>query len=74
VGTGSAVEACCALIVATGAAGIARHVDIRERNGRFEDVPWARMDARPGDALAFGQNSVRGLPDNGPHGLTAFVS
>lgn len=34
----------------------------------FEDVPWARMDARPGDAIVFGQSSygayrITGLTD-----------
>ncbi|MEV0594809.1 glycosyltransferase family 39 protein [Nonomuraea cavernae] len=55
------VVPCCVLVVGAGAAGIAQHVEIREFNGRFEDFPGAvqRVDARPGDAIVFGQSSVR---------------
>ncbi len=57
----AAVAACCALVVVAAAAGVAQHIEVREPNGRFEDVPWAlrRMDARPGDAIVYGQSSVR---------------
>ncbi|MGW0485156.1 glycosyltransferase family 39 protein [Nonomuraea sp. NPDC003214] len=56
-----ALAACCALVAVTVAAGFAQHVEVREPNGRFEDVPWAlrRMDVRPGDAIVYGQSSVR---------------
>jgi mannosyltransferase len=37
------------------------HVDIREENGRFENVPWALrvIKAEPDDAIVYGQSQVR---------------
>ncbi|MER6949960.1 glycosyltransferase family 39 protein [Nonomuraea sp. NPDC000554] len=55
------VAAACALVVVSAAAGIAQQVEVRDANGRFEDFPWAvrKLDARPGDAIVYGQSSVR---------------
>jgi mannosyltransferase len=56
-----AVAACCGLVVVSAAAGVGRQIDVRDANGRFEDFPWAvrRIDARAGDAIVYGQTSVR---------------
>ncbi|MDP4508154.1 glycosyltransferase family 39 protein [Nonomuraea turcica] len=37
------------------------HVEIREENGRFENIPWALrvIKAEPDDAIVFGQSQVR---------------
>lgn len=53
--------ACCGLVVVAVAVGVPQQVEVREANGRFEDFPWAvrKVDARPGDAIVFGQSSVR---------------
>ncbi|MEV0352671.1 glycosyltransferase family 39 protein [Nonomuraea sp. NPDC050680] len=55
------VVACCGLVVVAVAVGVPQQVEVREANGRFEDFPWAvrKVDARPGDAIVFGQSSVR---------------
>ncbi|MFI7455204.1 glycosyltransferase family 39 protein [Nonomuraea sp. NPDC049714] len=57
----TAVLACCALVLVTGGAGVMQQLEVREVNGRFEDVPWAvrKIDTRPGDAIVFGQSAVR---------------
>jgi mannosyltransferase len=56
-----AVAACCGLVVVSAAAGVGRQIDVRDANGRFEDFPWAvhRIDAQAGDAIVYGQTSVR---------------
>ncbi|MET9340522.1 glycosyltransferase family 39 protein [Nonomuraea sp. NPDC003804] len=56
-----AVPAAVALTVAAGALAVPQHGEIREPNGRFEDVPWAirRMKLEPGDAIVYGQSSLR---------------
>lgn len=56
-----AVPAAVALTVGAAALAFPQHLDVRERNGRFEDVPWAigRMKLEPGDALVYGQSSLR---------------
>ncbi|MEU4229854.1 glycosyltransferase family 39 protein [Nonomuraea sp. NPDC026600] len=55
------VVACCGLVVVAVAVGVPQQMEVREANGRFEDFPWAvrKVDARPGDAIVFGQSSVR---------------
>ncbi len=37
------------------------HVDIREENGRFENIPWALrvIKAEPEDAIVYGQSQLR---------------
>ncbi|MGP3962457.1 glycosyltransferase family 39 protein [Nonomuraea sp. 3N208] len=37
------------------------HVEIREENGRFENIPWALrvIKAEPDDAIVYGQSQVR---------------
>ncbi|MEW9554371.1 glycosyltransferase family 39 protein [Nonomuraea sp. NPDC050783] len=37
------------------------HVDIREENGRFENIPWALrvIRAEPDDAIVYGQSQLR---------------
>ncbi len=57
----AAVAACCALVLVTGAAGVPQHLEVREVNGRFEDIPWAvrKVTTQPGDAIVFGQSAVR---------------
>jgi mannosyltransferase len=56
-----AVAACCALALTAGVAGVAQQIEVREPNGRFENLPWAvrRVAAEPGDAIVYGQSSVR---------------
>ncbi len=56
-----AVPAAVALTLAAGALAVPQHLEIRESNGRFEDVPWAirRMRLEPGDAIVYGQSSLR---------------
>ncbi|MEU7895023.1 glycosyltransferase family 39 protein [Nonomuraea sp. NPDC049152] len=56
-----AIPAAVALTLAAGALAVPQHLEIREPNGRFEDVPWAlrRMKLEPGDAIVYGQSSLR---------------
>ncbi|MFG1711226.1 glycosyltransferase family 39 protein [Nonomuraea sp. M3C6] len=37
------------------------HVEVREENGRFENIPWALrvVRAEPGDAIVYGQSQLR---------------
>ncbi|MDA0638806.1 glycosyltransferase family 39 protein [Nonomuraea sp. MCN248] len=71
------VAVCCALVAASVAAGAYRHVELREENGRYESFPWAvaRIQARPGDAIVYGQSQIRaGFDYYGPayYGLDGY--
>ncbi|MFI6480274.1 glycosyltransferase family 39 protein [Nonomuraea sp. NPDC050663] len=48
-------------VVTTAASAVPQHADIREPNGRFDNIPWAisRLDPAPGDALVYGQSQIR---------------
>lgn len=68
---------CGVLVAVTVVAGLDQHVKIRQVNGRFENYPWAvaRIQARPGDAIVFGQSQVRrGFDYYGPayYGTDSF--
>ncbi|MFE3451111.1 hypothetical protein ACFXJ8_19530 [Nonomuraea sp. NPDC059194] len=56
-----AVPAAVGLTLAAGALAVPQHLEIREPNGRFEDVPSAirRLEFEPGDAIVYGQSSLR---------------
>ncbi|GAA2387279.1 hypothetical protein GCM10010404_50230 [Nonomuraea africana] len=56
-----AVPAAVAVTLGAAALAFPQHLDVRESNGRFEDVPWAigRMKLEPGDAIVYGQSSLR---------------
>lgn len=50
------------VVVALGCAlAFADHVEIREENGRFENIPWALrvIKAEPDDAIVYGQSQLR---------------
>ncbi|WP_235854764.1 glycosyltransferase family 39 protein [Nonomuraea aridisoli] len=50
------------VVVALGCAlAFPDHVEIREENGRFENIPWALrvIKAEPDDAIVYGQSQVR---------------
>ncbi|WP_343951393.1 glycosyltransferase family 39 protein [Nonomuraea longicatena] len=49
------------VLVAAGVLAFSTHLDVRDSNGRFEDFPGAirRVHTETGDALIFGQSSVR---------------
>ncbi|WP_433069559.1 glycosyltransferase family 39 protein [Nonomuraea sp. CA-218870] len=71
------VAVCCALVAASVAAGAYRHAELREENGRYESFPWAvaRIQARPGDAIVYGQSQIRaGFDYYGPayYGLDGY--
>lgn len=55
------VVAAGVLVAGTAALAVPQHLEVRDHNGRFEDFPGAirRIQPRPGDALVFGQSSVR---------------
>ncbi|TDD26257.1 hypothetical protein E1294_01245 [Nonomuraea diastatica] len=40
---------------------VQEHVDVREENGRFENIPWALrvIKAEPDDAIVYGQSQLR---------------
>ncbi|MEV0200446.1 glycosyltransferase family 39 protein [Nonomuraea sp. NPDC050691] len=68
----AAVTAGCLLVAVAAVAGLDRHTELRAFNGRFEDFPGAvrRVTAREGDAIVFGQSSVRaGFDYYAPPGL-----
>ncbi|MFG3436952.1 glycosyltransferase family 39 protein [Nonomuraea sp. NPDC047897] len=60
-GTVARAAAGCLLVVATLVPGLTRHAELRAHNGRFEDFPGAvrQVRAQAGDAIVFGQSSVR---------------
>ncbi|MEU8360640.1 glycosyltransferase family 39 protein [Nonomuraea sp. NPDC048882] len=50
------------VVVALGCAlAFPDHVDVREENGRFENIPWALrvIKAEPDDAIVYGQSQLR---------------
>ncbi|GAA1688419.1 hypothetical protein GCM10009733_101230 [Nonomuraea maheshkhaliensis] len=50
------------VVVALGCAlAFPDHVDVREENGRFENIPWALrvIKAEPEDAIVYGQSQLR---------------
>ncbi|MEV4179238.1 glycosyltransferase family 39 protein [Nonomuraea sp. NPDC049709] len=50
------------LVVALGCAlAVPEHVEVREENGRFENIPWALrvIKAEPDDAIVYGQSHLR---------------
>ncbi|SEG90341.1 mannosyltransferase [Nonomuraea solani] len=50
------------VVVALGCAlAFADHVEVREENGRFENIPWALrvIKAEPEDAIVYGQSQLR---------------
>ncbi|WP_327091746.1 protein O-mannosyl-transferase family [Nonomuraea sp. NBC_01738] len=53
--------AAAVLIAGSLVLALPQHQDVRDHNGRFEDFPGAirQIKAEPGDALIFGQSSVR---------------
>lgn len=55
------VVAAVAVVVAGCALSFPDHVDIREENGRFENIPWALrvIKAEPEDAIVYGQSQLR---------------
>ncbi|WP_397334512.1 glycosyltransferase family 39 protein [Nonomuraea sp. 3-1Str] len=72
----AAAAAGCLLVAVTAVAGLDRHTELRSANGRFEDFPGAvrRVAAREGDAIVFGQSSVRaGFDYYAPSGPAADV-
>ncbi|GAA4065201.1 hypothetical protein GCM10022248_36750 [Nonomuraea soli] len=48
-------------VVTTAASAIPQHAELREPNGRFDNIPWAisRLRPGPGDALVYGQSQIR---------------
>ncbi|MFC5818910.1 glycosyltransferase family 39 protein [Nonomuraea harbinensis] len=71
------VAVCWALVAVCLAAGTYQHAEVRDENGRFENFPWAisRIQARPGDAIVYGQSQVRsGFDYYGPayYGLDGY--
>lgn len=51
------------LVVALGCGlAFAEHVELREENGRFENIPWALrvIKAEPDDGIVYGQSQLRG--------------
>lgn len=51
-----------AVVVLGCALAFPEHVDVREENGRTDNVPWALrvIKAEPGDAIVYGQSQLRG--------------
>ncbi|MEU7004369.1 DUF2723 domain-containing protein [Nonomuraea sp. NPDC046570] len=56
-----AIAAATALTLAAAVLAYPQHVEVREVNGRFEDVPWAvrKIAAKPGDAILYAQSALR---------------
>lgn len=56
-----ATPAGVAVVLVAGLLAVPEHVDVREENGRFENVPWALrvVRAEPGDAIVYGQSQLR---------------
>ncbi|MEO3870284.1 glycosyltransferase family 39 protein [Nonomuraea sp. B12E4] len=55
------VVAGVAVVVLGCALAFPEHVEIREENGRFENIPWALrvVKAEPDDAIVYGQSQLR---------------
>jgi mannosyltransferase len=55
------VAAGLAVVLLGCALSVPDHVDIREENGRFENIPWALrvIKAEPDDAIVYGQSQLR---------------
>ncbi|MEU6714877.1 glycosyltransferase family 39 protein [Nonomuraea sp. NPDC046802] len=55
------VVAAVVVLLAGCALSFQEHVDVREENGRFENIPWALrvVKAEPDDAIVYGQSQVR---------------
>ncbi|MEO3796168.1 glycosyltransferase family 39 protein [Nonomuraea sp. B10E15] len=55
------VVAAVAVVLLGCVLSVQQHVDVREENGRFENIPWALrvIKAEPDDAIVYGQSQLR---------------